>query len=159
MAYLCSPRQPQRMASVWNAYFSISDITDSITKFFDMLTGDWRRIEFTLIDIFVSHATTIFKLVERDHKRKCALPAKWQRKKCHQASADSSLSSRRSYSRYDGGPDATDVPQDIPPHHLQDLIISFYKTKVVITPEQARQLKLLSMKHNHDKMASGVWKA
>ena len=75
----------------------------------------------------------VSKEVEKDQKRKSLLPEKQQRKKSRQASTENTLSLRRSYSHYDGGPNATDVLVDIPAHHLQDLMVSFYKIKVVLT--------------------------
>ena len=80
--------------------------------------------------IYKCHTTTLSKVVEQDHKRKSSLPAKQQHKNSRHASVDNSLSSRGLYSRYDGGPNATNVPQDVPPNHLQDLTLSFYKIKV-----------------------------
>ena len=76
--------------------------------------------------IFKSHAAMVSKEVEKDQKRKSLLPAKQQRKKSRQASTENTLSLRRSYSRYDGEPIATDVLVDIPARHLQDLTVSFY---------------------------------
>ena len=101
----------------------------------------------------------VSKEVEKDRKRKSSLPAKQQRKKSRQTSTENNLSSRRSYSRYDGGPNATDVSLDIPPHHLQDLIVSFYKTKVVLTEQRAKQLELLTMQHGCDEAAYSIWRA
>ena len=49
----------------------------------------------------------------------------------------------------DVGPNATDVLVGIPAHHLQDLMMSFYKTKVVLTEQKAKQL-LLTMHHGYD---------
>ena len=110
-------------------------------------------------DIFKTHAAMVSKEVEKDRKRKSLLPAKQQRKKSRQASTENTLSSRRSYSRYDGGPNATDVLVDIPAHHLQDLIVSFYKTKIVLTEQKAKQLQLLTMQHGYDETAHSIWKA
>ena len=110
-------------------------------------------------DIFKSHAATVSKEVEKDRKRTCLLPAKQQRKKSRQASTENTLSSRRSYSRYDGGPNATDVLVDIPAHHLQDLMVSFYKTKIVLTEQKAKQLQLLTMQQGYDETAYSIWKA
>jgi len=109
--------------------------------------------------IFATHASSVAKVVENDRKRKSSLPAKQQRKKSRQTSADNSLSSRRSYSRYDGGPNATDVIQDIPPQHLQDMMITFYRTKVVVSEAHSKQLQLITMQHQYDDMACGIWKA
>ena len=109
--------------------------------------------------IYKHHATTLSKVVEQDRKRKSSLPAKQQHKKSRQASVDNSLSSRSSYSRYDGGPNATDVPQDFPPNHLQDLMISFYKIKIIVTQQRAKEIQLLTMQQRHDEVACSIWKA
>ena len=80
-----------------------------------------------------------------------SLPVKQQRKKPQQASVDNSLSSRSSYSWYDGGPNATDVPQDVPPNHLQDLMVSFYKIEVIVTQQRAK-------KYNYSLCSRGMMK-
>ena len=82
----------------------------------------------------------VSKEVEKDQKRKSLLPAKQQCKKSRQVSTENTLRLRRSYSHYDGGPNTTDVLVDIPAHHLQDLTVSFYKIKVVLTEQKAKQL-------------------
>ena len=110
-------------------------------------------------NIFVSHAAIVSKEVEKDRKQKSSLPAKQQRKKSHQTSTENTLCSQRSYYQYDGVPNATDVSLDIPPHHLQDLIVSFYKTKVVVTEQRAKQLELLTMQHGCDEAAYSIWRA
>ena len=58
-----------------------------------------------------------------------------------------------------GGCNAADVTQDVPPQHCKDSIISFYKTKVVTTTVQAKQLQLLILQHQYDEMTCGIWKA
>jgi len=87
------------------------------------------------------------------------MPAKQQHKKSCQTSADNNLSSMRSYSHYDGGPNTADVIQNIPSQHLQDLIITFYQTKVVVNEAHSKQLQLITMQHLYDGMARGIWKA
>ena len=59
----------------------------------------------------------------------------------------------------DVGPNSTDVLVDIPAHHLQDLMVSFYKTKVVLTEQKAKQLQLLTMQHGYDEATHNIWKA
>ena len=109
--------------------------------------------------VYKSYTTTLTRVVDQDRKRKSSQQAKQQRKKSRQTSVDNSLSSRSSYSRYDGGPNATDVPQDVPPNHLQDLMVSFYKTKVVVTQQRAKELQLLTVQHGYDEVACSIWKA
>ena len=89
--------------------------------------------------VYKSYTTTLTRVVDQDRKRKSSQQAKQQCKKSRQTSVDNSLSSRSSYSWYDGGPNATDVPQDVPPNHLQDLMVSFYRTKVVVTQQRAKE--------------------
>ena len=50
-------------------------------------------------------------------------------------------------------------PQDIPPNHLQDLMVSFYKTKVVVNQQRAKELQLLTIQHGYDETACSIWKA
>ena len=82
-------------------------------------------------DVFKSTAADAAKRVEKDRKRKASHAAKTQRKKARYNSVDNSLSSRKAYSRYNyhsstfydgcrhgGGPDAVDVPTDIPANQL-----------------------------------------
>ena len=52
------------------------------------------------------------------------------------------MHSRRSYYRHDSGQSAVKAPQDLPCHHLQDLIIAYYKAKIAINAEKAQQIKL-----------------
>ena len=56
----------------------------------------------------------------------------------------------------DVGPNSTDVLVDIPAHHLQDLMVSFYKTKVVLTEQKAKQLQLLTMQHGYDEATHNI---
>ena len=107
--------------------------------------------------VYKAYATTLTRVVKQDRKWKSSQQAKQQRKKSRPTSVDNSLSSRSSYSRYDGGPNATDVPQDVPTNHLQDLMVSFYKTKVYsYNPTES---KILTVQHGYNEVACGVWKA
>ena len=54
--------------------------------------------------VYKSYTTTFTRVVEQDHKWKSSQQAKQQRKKSQQTSVDNSLSSKGSYSWYDGGP-------------------------------------------------------
>ena len=98
-----------------------------------------------------------FPRKSRDRKRKSLLLVKQQSKKSHQTSTENILRSQRSYFRYDSGPNATEVSIDIPPHHLQDLVVSFYKTKVIVTEQRAKQLELLTMQHGCDETVYSIY--
>ena len=94
--------------------------------------------------VYKSYATTLTRVVKQDCKRKSAQQTKQQCEKSQQTSIDDS--SKSSYSRYYGGPNAI-VPQGITPNHLQDHMINFYKTKVVIIQQRTRNLQPLTMQH------------
>ena len=115
----------------------------------------WEKAVASAAQTAEAHADT----VARDQKRKASEPAKQQRKKAKQASylTDNSMQSRRSYSRHDGGPDAVEAPQDLPCHHLQDLIIAYYKAKIAVNAEKARQIELQTAQHNKDDSSACVW--
>ena len=52
-----------------------------------------------------------------------------------------STEARKAYSRHDGGVSPDDIDDDISPGHLEELKRSFYETKVVITPEESKQIE------------------
>ena len=53
---------------------------------------------------------------------------------------NNSLQSRLDYSRYDDGPNAMDVPLDIPPKDLLNLMVSYYSANIKVTEATATQL-------------------
>ena len=59
-------------------------------------------------------------------------------------------------SRYDGGPNAIDVPMSVPPTELKDLMIAYY---VVVNSNKAKVIELETAKQSHDEVASHQWKA
>ena len=87
----------------------------------------WKAVSIPANDILKSYAVTVSKEVEKYQKQEPSLPAKQQCKKSRQASTENTSTSQRSYSCYDCRPNATNVLVDIPVHHFQDLIVSFYK--------------------------------
>ena len=89
---------------------------------------------------------------------------------------DNSLSSRKAYSRYDyhstmsvlfmsilhgcrhdGGPDAADIPSDIPVHQLKELMLQFYNTQIVVNEEKSRLIQFNTMHHSQDDNESVSW--
>jgi len=76
----------------------------------------------------------------KDRKRKSTAKEKDRRKKCKRS--DNSLQSRLDYSRYDDGPNATDVPSDIPPQELSNLMTSYYSAHVKVTEAAATKLSI-----------------
>ena len=62
-------------------------------------------------------------------------------------------------SRYDGGPNAIDVPMSVPPTELKDLMIAYYNTHIVVNSNKAKVIELETAQQSHDEVASHQWKA
>ena len=56
---------------------------------------------------------------------------------------------------HDGGLDAADIPTDIPPGQLKQLMMTTYKTEVVVDETKANKMQLLMMHDDED--ASTIW--
>ena len=50
--------------------------------------------------------------------------------------------------RYDGGINADDVPINLPSQQLRDLATSYYKTKVLVRPNQRKLIELSTSQHD-----------
>ena len=60
------------------------------------------------------------------------------------------------FCRYDGGFDAADIPTDMPPDQLKQLMVTTYKTEVVVDEKKATRIPLLTMHVPNDKDTSTV---
>lgn len=59
--------------------------------------------------------------------------------------------------RHDGGPDAADIPTDIPAHQLKELMLQFYNTQIVVNEEKATLVQLNTMHHSQDDNEYVAW--
>ena len=62
------------------------------------------------------------------------------------------------FCRHDGGPVAADIPTHIPPDQLKQLMVTTYKTEVVVDEMKANWIQLLTMNEHDDEDASTVWR-
>ena len=63
------------------------------------------------------------------------------------------------YNRCNGGINADDVPINLPSQQLQDLATSYYKTKVLVGPNQRKLIKLSTIQHDcGDDIVTVLWK-
>ena len=72
---------------------------------------------------------------------------------------NNSLQSRRDYSRYDGVQYADDISTDVPPDYLQDMMINYYQTYVVVSQTQASEIECLTRQQGADDNSSNIWLA
>ena len=77
----------------------------------------------------------------RDRKRKSTYLAKENRRKNKYSKTDNSISARKAYSRHEGiQPD--EASENVSRENLEEFKDSFYKTKVALTTEEARDLEI-----------------
>ena len=78
----------------------------------------------------------------KDRKRKSSDTVKAQRKQAKWLGQENSQKGRSGYYRYDGGQNATEIPTDISPEQLHNLMKEFYIAKVKVTESQAEAIRL-----------------
>ena len=89
-------------------------------------------------------ATKRAKELAKSKKRKTSEKAKLQRKK--RKTAHNSFQGRLDYSRYDNkGPNATEVPSDLSPDNLHDVMIKYYEANIKVTEASAEQITISTM--------------
>ena len=91
--------------------------------------------------VFTDTAERSAKRLLSDKKRKAKDEVKAKRRKSKYTTIDNTVAARRAYSRHDEGvlPDESD--NDVSPDHLKQLKDGFYKTKVIVTPEEAKAIE------------------
>ena len=92
-------------------------------------------------EVFSTVAERSATRVEKDRKRKATDKAKESRRRSKYIRIDDTAAARSAYSRHDGGISPEEVHDDIPSDQLQQLQTSYYKTKVAITEEEARDIE------------------
>ena len=84
------------------------------------------------------------KQLARDNKRKASETVKLQRKK--RKRTGDSLQGHLDYSRYDSkGPNASEVPSDLSPANLRDVMIKYYEANIKITEASAEKITINTM--------------
>ena len=93
--------------------------------------------------VYIDTAKHSAKRVSTERKRKATEEAKEnrQRSKYMYICTDDSTAACRAYSRHDNGILPEEIFEDISPEHLEQLKVSFYETKVVITEEKAKKIE------------------
>jgi len=120
--------------------------------------ASWEKITGNLPnDVFEAKSLALQKQTNSDRKRKASEEAKQQRKKAKFTSSDDDVNSRRAYSRHDGTVEVDDVPADLPPSDLQDLMIRYYRANVMINETKARSIQLTTTKHSSDSRSLALW--
>ena len=83
------------------------------------------------------------KKLARDNKRKASETVKLQQKK---KTTHDSQQGRLDYSRYDSkGPNASEVPSDLSPANLRDVMIKYYNANIKVTEASAEKITINTM--------------
>ena len=102
----------------------------------------WRRMTKTSPNkVYTDTANLTAKRVTKDHQRMNKEAAKKTRRRSKYNQSDNTAAARSAYSRHDGGTTPEEVTDDIPPEHLEELKMSFYETKVVVSEEEAVEIE------------------
>ena len=91
--------------------------------------------------VFTDAAERSSKRWLSDKKRKATDWVKAKRRKSKYTRIDNTAAARRAYSRHDGGVLPEESDDDVSPDHLKQLKDGFYKTKVAVTPEEAKTIE------------------
>ena len=92
--------------------------------------------------VYSDAAEQASKRVEKNRKRKATDEVKSLRRKSKYMRTDDTPAARRAYNRYDNGISPDEVTDDLPSEQLQQLCQDFYKTKVAITGDKAKEIEL-----------------
>ena len=102
----------------------------------------WRNVTHAVPNkIFTDTADNSAKKVTKQRKRKATDKAKKSRRRSKYARVEETAAARSAYSRHDGGISPEEVDDDIPSEQLDKLKDSYYRTKVVVTEEEARDIE------------------
>ena len=96
----------------------------------EKMTGDYPN------EVFVDAADLSAKSAEKDRERKATDKAKASRRKSKYSHHDNSVAARRAYTRPDGLVEPEYIENDILPEHLDQLKMSYYSAKVVVSTQE-----------------------
>ena len=91
--------------------------------------------------VYSNAAERSAKALSKQRKRKSTDKVKANRRQSKYARQDNSAAARKAYSRHDGGIAPDEVIEDISLESLEELKSSFYRTKVVVTREEAQKIE------------------
>lgn len=91
--------------------------------------------------VFTDTAERSAKKLQADNKRKATEEAKAKRRSSKYTRIDNGVAARKAYSRHDGGVSPDEIDDDVSPDILEELKNGFYKTKVVVTSEEAKTIE------------------
>ena len=103
----------------------------------------WKNMTTTSPNkVFSDTAENSAKRVKKDRERKRTEAAKESRHRSKYAPSESTTAARHSYSRHDDGITPEEVNDDLTPEHLEELKDGFYRTKVVVTADEAKAIEI-----------------
>ena len=114
----------------------------------------WRQMTHSSPNkIYTDTAQHAAKIARQNKKRKATEEVKQQRRRSKYAKKNDTAAARSAYSRHDNGIQPEQVAEDISPESLEELKSSFYRTRVAITQEEARQIE----EETRDQMENEKW--
>ena len=111
------------------------------------LDADWgpqvwtSMTDYSPNKVYTNVAGRCAERVKKDRERKNMEADKEKRRRSKYAPTDDTAAARSAYSRHDGGTTPKEVTDDIPPEQLEQLKMSFYRTKVVVTEQEVMEIE------------------
>ena len=96
--------------------------------------------------------------VEKDRKRKSSEPAKESRRQAkHKKTNDTSTKAKADYTHHNG-PTVIDTSTDVPQSYLQDQMIQYYNTKVMVSDSRREEIERATRHQGiGDDMSTNLW--
>ncbi len=91
--------------------------------------------------VYTDVAGHLAETVKKDRERKNTEAVKEKRRMNKYTTTDDTTAARSAYNRHDGGTSPDEVNDDILPEQLEQLKTGFYRTKVAITEQEAKEIE------------------
>ena len=92
--------------------------------------------------VFSDTAERSAENLKRQNERKAKDEVKAKRRRSKYARRENdTVAARKAYSRHDGGVLPNEIDDDVSPELLEKLKTGFYETKVILTPDEAREIE------------------
>ena len=114
----------------------------------------WSEMTKQTNPVYSEAMTTSMKKADQDRKRKATAEAKESRRQSKYSRVDETQAARKAYSRHDSGTVPDEVTKDVSPHYLAELCDGYYRTKVMVSKEEAKDIE----KDTRDQGESELWR-
>ena len=114
----------------------------------------WSEMTTQTNPVYSEAMATSMRKADQDRKRKATSEAKESRRQSKYSRIDETQAARKAYSRHDSGTVPDEVMEDVSPDYLAELCDGYYRTKVIVTKEEAEDIE----RDTRDQGESELWR-